>query len=82
MPILLDVIKTHAQINQGWIDTTEQQVVHTINQPSIHSNLLTFGLKRRSKHRECEIVTKTSMMYDDAMINKLIAVPGRGTEVR
>ena len=39
--LALEVIKTHAQINQGWIDTTEQEVVHTINEPSIHSDLKT-----------------------------------------
>ena len=39
--LVLEVTKTHAQINHGWIDTTEQEVVHTIDQPSIHSNLVT-----------------------------------------
>ena len=37
----LEVIKTHAQINQGGINATEQEVMHAIDQPSIYSNLVT-----------------------------------------
>ncbi len=35
----LEVINACAQINHGWIDTTEQEVVYTIDQPSVYSNL-------------------------------------------
>jgi hypothetical protein len=38
--LALEVIKTHAQINQGWIDTTEQEVMHSINQPSMYRHLV------------------------------------------
>ncbi len=38
--IALEVRETHAQIDKGWIDTTKQEVVHTIIQPSAYSNLV------------------------------------------
>jgi len=56
----LELIKTHAQINKEWVDTTEQEVADTINQPSIHSNL-----KRKVEQFKTECNTEDDLHADD-----------------
>ena len=50
--IALKVIKTLAQIDQGWIHSTEQEVMNTINKPSMHSNLVTQSGERMKRFEE------------------------------
>jgi hypothetical protein len=40
-------------------------------------------LKKKTRTKQgTQILAKTSMMYDDAIINQRKAIPGGGTEVR